>query len=73
MNKANGQSLNRNQGELSRLFDAQKNNKDDHEETIINWQTKIFSRSEFDKYTNSNFEPTSILEEHYKEECVKLK
>ncbi len=46
---------------------------DDREEVVINWQTKIFSKSEFLKYSSSSFEATSILEENYKDECLKLK
>jgi hypothetical protein len=43
------------------------------EELTIKWQTKIFSKREFLKYTMPDFTPTNILEENYKEECLKLK
>ncbi|CAF0733853.1 unnamed protein product [Brachionus calyciflorus] len=43
------------------------------EEVIVNWQTKIFSKREYLRYSNDNFEPKTILEDHYKEECLKLK
>lgn len=73
MKKATGKSLNQNKSELANLFNTQKNDKDNHEEVIINWQTKIFSKSEYVKYSGIDFEPTNVLEEHYKDECLKLK
>ncbi|RNA44327.1 Meckel syndrome type 1 [Brachionus plicatilis] len=43
------------------------------EEAIISWQAKIFSKREYIKYINQNFVPQTILEEHYQDECLKLK
>jgi Meckel syndrome type 1 protein len=43
------------------------------EEITISWQQKIFSKREYLKYTQDSFEPQTILDEHYKNECTKLK
>lgn len=47
--------------------------KPDREEIVISWQTKIFSKREFLRYTNPDYQPKNILEQHYVKECLDLK
>jgi len=47
--------------------------KSEAEEVIISWQTKIFSKTEYAKYSNPDFVTDNPLEKQYKEECLKLK
>ena len=55
------------------LKNAAGSESDSREEMVISWQSKIFSKSEFLKYSSASFDASSILEENYKEECLKLK
>jgi hypothetical protein len=73
LSKATGQANSRRNKELTKLYQHFSANSNDREEAVINWQTKIFSRAEFAKYTSPTFQPTTILDEHYREECAKLK
>ncbi len=75
LSKATGRAgdSSRNYELASLLKNVAEYESDSKEEVVINWQTKIFSKSEFLKYSSPSFEPGSILEENYKEECLKLK
>lgn len=72
LEKATGQSTSKNKNQLNQLLKNQLNS-ENREEVVINWQTKIFSKREYIKYSNPEYLPTTILGEHYKEECLKLK